>query len=43
MGEECSKYGERRDPYRVVVGTPKGSRPLGRARQRIILKWIFEK
>jgi hypothetical protein len=36
---------ERRGAYRVLVGKPKGRRPLGRHRRRwwIILNWIFEK
>jgi len=45
MGWEYSTYGERRGIYRVLVGKPKGKRPLGRAEVegRIILKWIFRK
>jgi hypothetical protein len=37
--------GEKRGAYRVLVGTPKGRRPLERPRRRwkIILKWILEK
>jgi hypothetical protein len=37
--------GEGRGAYRVLVGRPKGGRPLGRPRRRwrIILKWIFKK
>jgi len=34
MGGECSTYGERRSAYRVLVGNPKGKRPLGRPRPR---------
>ena len=30
----CSTYGERRGVYRVVVGKPKGKRPLARPRHR---------
>jgi len=30
----CSKYGERKDVYRVLVVTPEGKRPLGRPRRR---------
>jgi len=30
----CSKYGESRGIYRVLVGKPKGKRPLGRPRRR---------
>ena len=32
--------GDRRGIYRVLVGRPKGKRPLGRPR-KIILRWIF--
>jgi hypothetical protein len=37
--------GNRRGSYRVLVGRPKGKRPLGRPRPRwgIILKLIFKK
>jgi hypothetical protein len=34
MGEACSVYGERKDVYRVLVGKPKGKRPLGRPMRR---------
>jgi hypothetical protein len=34
MGGAFSTYGERRGAYRVVVGKPKGKRPLGRLRLR---------
>jgi len=34
MGGACSTMGERRDVYRVLVGKPKGKRPLGRCRYR---------
>jgi len=34
MGGACSAYGERRGVYRVLVGKPKGKRPLGRHRHR---------
>jgi hypothetical protein len=35
--------GEKRNAYRVLLGKPKGMRPLGRPRLggRIILKWIL--
>jgi hypothetical protein len=35
--------GERRGVYRVLVGRPKGKRPLERPRRRWedILRWIF--
>jgi hypothetical protein len=29
IGGACSTYGERRGIYRVLVGKPKGKRPLG--------------
>jgi hypothetical protein len=34
MGGACGTYGERRGVYRVLVGKPKGKRPLGRHRRR---------
>jgi hypothetical protein len=34
MGRACSAYGEGRGVYRVLVGNPKGKRPLGRPRRR---------
>ena len=34
MGQACSMYGERKGVYRVLVGKPEGSRPLGRPRHR---------
>ena len=45
MGGVCSRYGESRDVYRVLVGKPEGMRPLGRPRHgwRIILRLIFRK
>jgi len=30
----CSRYGERRDVYRVSVGKPEGKRTLARPRSR---------
>jgi hypothetical protein len=33
MGGECSKLGECRDAYRILVGNPAGRRPLGRPRR----------
>jgi len=30
----CSKYGERRGAYRVLVGKPESRRPLGRPKRR---------
>jgi hypothetical protein len=40
-----ARMGKKRGVYRVLVGKPKGNRPLGRHRRRwnIILKWIFRK
>ena len=39
------RMGEGRCVHRVLVGKPKGKRPLGRHRLdgRIILRWIFRK
>ena len=34
MGCPCSRYGERRCVYRVLVGKTEGNRPLGRPRRR---------
>jgi hypothetical protein len=35
MGQACSTYGrERRSVYRVLVGKPEGTRPIGRCRHR---------
>ena len=34
MGWACSTFGERRVVYRVLVGKPKGERPLSRPRHR---------
>ena len=35
MGGACSAYGgERRGVYKLLVGKPKGKRPLGRPRNR---------
>jgi hypothetical protein len=34
MGRACSKYGEGRGVYRVLVGRPEGKRPLRRPRCR---------
>ena len=33
MGGACSKYGERRGAYRVLVWKPEGKRPLGGRRR----------
>jgi len=45
MGGHVAHIGERRGIYRVLVGKPKGKRPLGRPRLRWkkILRWIFRK
>jgi hypothetical protein len=34
MGRACSTHGEKRNPYRILVGKPEGKRPLGRPRRR---------
>ena len=34
MDKACSTYGERSGVYRILVGKPKGKRPLGRPRRR---------
>jgi hypothetical protein len=34
MGGSCSTNGEKRNAYRLLVGTPEGKRPLGRPRRR---------
>jgi hypothetical protein len=34
MGGACSTNGETRNAYRLLVGKPKGRRPLGRPRRR---------
>jgi hypothetical protein len=34
MGGACSKYGEKRGAYRILVGRPEVRRPLGRPRCR---------
>jgi hypothetical protein len=36
MGEACSKIGEKRHAYRLLVGKPEGRRPLGSTRR----KWL---
>jgi hypothetical protein len=45
MDRACSKNGEKRNSYRILVGKPEGKRPLGRPRRRwvnnikIDLRW----
>jgi hypothetical protein len=34
MGGACSRNGENRNAYRILVGKPKEKRPLGRPRRR---------
>jgi len=34
VGGTCGTHGEARGVYRVLVGKPKGKRPLGRCRHR---------
>ena len=45
MGGTCSRYGERRGVYSVLVAEAEVKRPLGRAMCRwgMILRWIFRK
>jgi hypothetical protein len=35
MGRECSKHGETKGAWRVLVGKPEGKRPLGRPRRKL--------
>jgi hypothetical protein len=34
MGRACSTNGEERNAYKILVGKPEGTRPLGRPRRR---------
>jgi hypothetical protein len=34
MGKACSKNGEHRNAYRIMLGKPEGKRRLGRPRRR---------
>jgi hypothetical protein len=34
MGRACSKNGEKRNAYKILVGMPEGKRPLRRPRRR---------
>jgi hypothetical protein len=34
MSKACSRHGEKRNAYRVLVGEPEGKRPVGRPRCR---------
>ena len=45
MGGACSKYGDRRGIYKVLVGKPEGKNHLGDpgVDGKIILRWIFRK
>jgi hypothetical protein len=36
MDGECSKNGEKKNAYRILVEKPEGKRPLGRSR----LRWV---
>jgi hypothetical protein len=36
MGRACSTNGEKRNACRILVGKPKGKRPLGRPRRRCV-------
>jgi hypothetical protein len=37
MGSACSTIGEKRNAYRILVGTPEGMRALGRPRRRWVI------
>jgi hypothetical protein len=43
MGGACSKHGEMRNAYEIVVGKPETKRPLGRPRrdEKITCEWIL--
>jgi hypothetical protein len=34
MGRACSRNGDKRNAYWILVGKPEGKRPLGRPRRR---------
>jgi hypothetical protein len=34
MGRKCSKHGEKRNAYEILIGKPEGKRPLGKSRQK---------
>jgi hypothetical protein len=36
VGTTCSKNGEKRTVYRILVGKPEGKKPLGRPRCRFL-------
>ena len=36
MGRRCSKYGQSKNAYRVLVGKPEGKRPFARPRHKFI-------
>jgi hypothetical protein len=40
-----ARMGEKRNPYRILVGKPEEKRPLGRPRRRWVdnVKWSFER
>jgi hypothetical protein len=40
-----ARMGEKRNPYRILLGKPEGKRPLGRQDVGgwIILRWILER
>jgi len=37
MGGECSKHGDVRNPYSILVGKPEGKRPRCRWEENIII------
>jgi hypothetical protein len=42
MGRPCSTNGEKRSAYKLLVGKPKGKRPLGRSRRRWVDKIMMD-
>ena len=44
MGGACSRYGEKRGAYRVLVGKPEGRDQLARRGRRWqqIMKWVLK-
>jgi hypothetical protein len=36
MSRACSRNGEKRNPYRILVGKPEGKLPIGRQRRKLV-------